>query len=53
MPYQPISDFRGGLDTRKMSLALPAGTLIQCDNAHINQGAEIEKRKAFVLNAIP
>ena len=46
--FQPIQDFRGGLDTRKMSLALPAGTLIQCNNAHINQGAEIEKRKAFV-----
>lgn len=44
----PISDFRGGLDTRKISLALPAGTLIQCNNAHINQGGEIEKRKAFV-----
>jgi len=53
MPYQPISDFRGGLDARKMFLALPAGTLTQCVNAHINQGAEIEKRKAFVLNTIP
>jgi len=51
--YAPITDFRGGLDTRKMSLALPAGTLIECDNAHINQGAEIEKRKAFVQNTIP
>ena len=52
MPYTPISDFRGGLDTRKMSLTLPAGTLVQCQNAHINQGAEIEKRKAFVPTAI-
>ncbi len=50
--YQPITDFRGGLDTRKMSLTLPAGTLIQCQNAHINQGAEIEKRKAFAPTAI-
>ena len=49
----PIVDFRGGLDTRKMNLTLPAGTLTTCDNAHINQGAEIEKRKAFVQNAIP
>jgi hypothetical protein len=51
--YTSVTDFRGGLDSRKMSLALPAGTLIQCDNAHINQGAEIEKRKAYVQNAIP
>jgi len=50
--YQTITDFRGGLDTRKMSLALPAGTLIQATNCHINQGAEIEKRKAFVQTAI-
>lgn len=51
--YTAITDFRGGLDTRKLSLNLPAGTLIECDNAHINQGAEIEKRKAFVQYAIP
>ena len=51
--YQPVTDFRGGLDTRKMSLSLPAGTLIACNNAHITQGAEIEKRKQFAPIAIP
>ena len=51
--YQPISSFPGGLDTRKMSLSLPAGTLTSCNNAHITQGAEIEKRKAFVQISIP
>jgi hypothetical protein len=53
MSYQVITDFRQGLDARKYKLALPPGTLLQCDNAHITQGGEIEKRKAFVQVSIP
>ena len=45
---QVIQDFRGGLDARKFKLNLPAGTLTDLVNAHITQGGEIEKRKAFV-----
>jgi len=47
MPDITIKDFRGGLDARKFVLSQPAGVLAIADNAHINQGAELEKRKAF------
>jgi hypothetical protein len=53
MSYQVITDFRQGLDARKYKLALPPGTLLTCDNAHVTQGGEIEKRKAFVPVTIP
>lgn len=53
MSYQVITDFRQGLDARKFKLALPPGTLLQCDNAHITPGGEIEKRKAFVKVNVP
>jgi hypothetical protein len=43
-----ISDFKGGLDTRKTPLTAPSGTLRILENAVINQGGEIEKRFAFV-----
>lgn len=51
MPNLTIKDFRGGLDARKYLLSQPAGVLALADNAHINQGAELEKRKAFTLLA--
>lgn len=47
MPDITLKDFRGGLDTRKYVLSQPAGVLAVATNAHINQGAEVEKRKAF------
>jgi len=53
MAYLDLSDFRSGLDARKYLLALPAGTLTNLTNAHINQGGEIEKRQAFIPNSIP
>jgi hypothetical protein len=53
MAYQVISDFRGGLDARKFKLSLPPGTLTQLINGHITQGAEIEKRKAYVPLLLP
>jgi hypothetical protein len=42
-----ISDFRGGVDTRRFFLSAPAGTLTAATDCHITQGGEIEKRKAF------
>jgi hypothetical protein len=48
MGYQVISDFKGGLDSRKLFLSLPPGTLTKANNVHITSGAEMEKRKAFV-----
>jgi hypothetical protein len=43
-----ISDFLGGLDTRKTALTAPSGTLRILENAVLNPGGEIEKRLAFV-----
>lgn len=43
-----IQDFRYGLDTRRSALTSILGTLVTLENAHVNQGGEIEKRKAFV-----
>ena len=43
-----IENFRHGLDTRRSALTSVLGTLVQLRDCHINQGGEIEKRKAFV-----
>jgi hypothetical protein len=51
MPYVQIKDFRLGRDTRRVALSAPPGSLVLCENCHINSGGEIEKRKAFVLLA--
>lgn len=47
MTYILVEDFRGGLDTRKMAVTSPAGTLQELINAHITRGGEIEKAQAF------
>ncbi len=47
-----IENFRNGLDTRRSELTSALGVLQVLKNAHINQGAEIEKRKAFVGTSI-
>lgn len=47
MAYIVIQDFRGGLDTRRMPEAAPAGTLQVAENVHVNRGGELEKRKAL------
>ncbi len=44
-----IASYKYGLDTRKDVLTAQPGTLQTCENASINPGGEIEKRKAFVL----
>ena len=43
-----VTDFKEGLDVRKTPLTAPGGSLRILENAVINQGGEIEKRKAFV-----
>lgn len=47
-----IQNWKFGLDTRRSELTSQPGTLETAENVHINQGAEIEKRKAFVLSGI-
>jgi len=51
MPNSPftINGFKYGLDTRKDVLTSQPGTLVTLENAYVNQGAEIQKRAAFVL----
>lgn len=53
MPVDKISDFRFGIDARKFYLSSPAGSLTSLINAHITEGGEIEKRKAFVNVPVP
>lgn len=48
MPYLTIENFKYGLDTRRSELTSQAGVLVKCENAHVNQGGEVTKRKAFV-----
>ena len=48
MAYFQIADFRGGLDVRRSRDLAPPGTLRVLKNAFVNEGAEIEKRPAFV-----
>lgn len=43
-----IENFSRGLDTRRSELTSALGVLAEISNAFINQGGEIEKRKAFV-----
>ena len=43
-----IASFKYGLDSRREALTSLLGTLVTCENAHINPGGEVEKRKAFV-----
>lgn len=46
-----ISNFKYGLDTRREQLTSQPGTLFVGENLHVNPGAELEKRKAFVQHA--
>lgn len=49
-----IQNFKYGLDTRRSVLSSQLGTLVTLENAFVNQGAEIEQRKAFVkVGSIP
>ena len=48
-----INDFRYGLDSRRSELTSRSGVLIKCENAHITQGGEVQKRMAFVETQLP
>ena len=49
MEHLTIASFKYGLDTRRSELTAQPGTLVSCENGHVNQGGQIEKRKAFTL----
>lgn len=51
MSYLSIESFRLGRDARKSELTSQPGTLVTLENAFINTGGEIQKRKAFVRDA--
>lgn len=51
MPYLAIDEFKRGLYGSTIPFSIPQGALAKAKNVHINRGAEVEKRKAFVLNA--
>lgn len=48
MSYFIVSDFKAGLDRRRMAATGAPGTLRTLRNAAVNRGGEIEKRKALV-----
>lgn len=48
-----INNFKAGLDTRRSVLSSQPGTLMLLNNAHINEGGEVEKRKAFFRQPLP
>jgi hypothetical protein len=50
--YTVIQNFKRGLDARRSELTSSPGTLIQCQNAHINSGGEIEQRMSFGVDAV-
>lgn len=47
MSYLELENFKFGLETRKSEMTANPGSLLTCNNAHINQGGEVEKRRAF------
>lgn len=48
MPYFVVSNFSNGVDLRRSPETAASGSLRVLRNAFINEGGEIEKRKAFV-----
>lgn len=48
MPYFVISNFANGRDLRRSSETAPSGTLRILRNAFVNEGGQIEKRRAWV-----
>lgn len=48
MPHFVISNFASGMDKRRSSETAASGSLRILRNAFVNEGGEIEKRKAFV-----
>jgi hypothetical protein len=52
MSYVTLSNFKYGLDARRSELTSQPGTLAICENAFVNQGGELEKRKALRSNYV-
>lgn len=50
MAYVEIKDFKNGLDTRRPAIVGEPGSLIECKNAHITRGGDVENNKSFVEN---
>lgn len=48
MPILLVEDFKNGLDVRKSPLTAPPGSLQMLQDCVLTNGAEIERRKAFV-----
>lgn len=46
-----VTNFRFGLDTRRSELLEGSSALVQCQDAHINAGGEVEQRRSFVKTA--
>lgn len=53
MAYYEITNFSPGLDSRRSELTSKPGTLEVLNNAHINEGGEVQKRMAFVPIYLP
>ncbi len=51
MAFITFSNFKNGLDTRRSELTTQPGALLQLQDAHVNEGAEIEKRRAFQVGS--
>ncbi len=49
--YTQIANFKWGLESRRAELLEQPGALLQCQNAHINSGGEIEQRKSLAKSA--
>lgn len=47
MPYFVIENFAGGVDLRRLSSASAGGTMREINNAFVNKGGEIEKRRKW------
>jgi hypothetical protein len=48
MSYIEITNFKYGLDNRKGIMTANPGSLVTLQNAWVNQGGEVEKRRAFL-----
>ena len=49
MAYYLISDFRAGLDTRRLTESAQAGSLRELQNGFVNSGGEVQKLQGFVV----
>lgn len=52
MPYFVIANFANGRDLRRSSETAPSGTLRILRNAFVNEGGQIEKRRAWVKEPV-